>query len=67
MFLQWNPDINFTNLCNTINKGRNDFPYRLAIKADSVAAVEKYCGGDYAKYKKEVSDHVPVSLTINLK
>ncbi len=37
------------------------------IKADSVAAVEKYCGGDYAKYKKEVSDHVPVSLTINLK
>ncbi|OQB13423.1 MAG: hypothetical protein BWY15_01720 [Firmicutes bacterium ADurb.Bin193] len=32
-----------------------------------IDAVTKYCGGDYAKYKKEVSDHLPICITFNLK
>ncbi|MCB2286604.1 hypothetical protein LGK99_05735 [Clostridium algidicarnis] len=31
-----------------------------------INSVEKYCGNDYAKHRKEVSDHVPIVIEINL-
>ena len=32
-----------------------------------INAVERYCGGDYEKYKKDVSDHVPIMMELNIK
>ncbi len=39
----------------------------LHPKADVVNAVETYYGGDFEKYRREVSDHIPISLNIDLK
>lgn len=33
---------------------------------DRIDTVQKYCGGDFDKHKKEVSDHVPIFLCVNL-
>lgn len=37
------------------------------ISSSRVEAVEKYCKNDYEKYAKEVSDHLPVKMNINIR
>lgn len=37
------------------------------VECSRVNAVEKYYDGDYEKYRKNVSDHVPVMLELNLR
>ena len=37
------------------------------MKARRVDAVRKYCGDDFEKYLKTVSDHIPVMMEIELK
>lgn len=39
----------------------------IGVKVSRVNAVEKYCNGDSQKYRESVSDHVPISLEIDLK
>lgn len=31
-----------------------------------IDSVQKYCGGDFERHKKEVSDHVPIVMELNL-
>lgn len=39
----------------------------VKMKAKRIDAVRKYCGDDFEKYYKTVSDHIPVVLNIELK
>lgn len=39
----------------------------LHPKVKRVDTVRKYCGDDFEKHKKEISDHVPISIEIDLK
>ena len=39
----------------------------VKMKARRVDAVRKYCGDDFEKYLKTVSDHIPVMMEIELK
>lgn len=39
----------------------------LHLNINRVDSVRKYCGDDFEKHRKEVSDHVPVSMEINFK
>lgn len=39
----------------------------LHPKVRRVDTVRKYCGDDYEMHKKEVSDHIPISIVIDLK
>lgn len=39
----------------------------VRMKARRVDAVRKYCGDDFEKYLKTVSDHIPVMMEIELK
>lgn len=38
----------------------------ISAKVSRINSVEKYCGNDYAKHRKDVSDHVPIVIEINL-
>ena len=43
---------------------------KMSLRSERIDAVNKYYGNEqeaFNKYRKEVSDHVPVALTINLK
>ncbi len=46
---------------------QNRFENNVGIKCKRVDAVRKYYGDDFAKYRKEVSDHIPIEMEINLK
>lgn len=39
----------------------------LHPKVRRVDSVRKYCGDDFEKHKREVSDHVPISIEVDLK
>ena len=39
----------------------------VSVNVSCINAVEKYCGGDFEKYRKYVSDHLPICIEINLK
>ena len=39
----------------------------VGLKYRKIDAVRKYCGDDFARYRKEISDHVPIMMDINLK
>lgn len=68
-FSKENPDIPTTGYANNYDR----FTYEmdrgsdLHPKASAVMAVESYYNSDFEKYKKEVSDHVPIYLDIDLK
>jgi len=40
---------------------------KLRITASRVDALKKYCGDDLEKYRHDVSDHVPIKVTISFK
>lgn len=39
----------------------------LKVRCDSIDTVEKYCNGDFEKYRKEVSDHIPIAIEIDFR
>ena len=39
----------------------------LHPKVNWIDSVSEYCGGDFERHKKEISDHVPISIEIDLK
>ena len=46
--------------------GRNRFQ-GIGVDVKRIDVIEKYYGGDFAKYKKEVSDHVPIVVEFEMK
>ena len=37
-----------------------------SITYDRVDAIEKYCGGDFCYYRDQISDHLPISMTVTI-
>lgn len=37
----------------------------ISAKVSRINSVEKYCGNDYEKHRKEISDHVPIVIQIS--
>lgn len=65
-----NPDEPATGYANNYDHFTYDLDRvseQLHPKAGVVDAVETYYDGDFEKYKKEVSDHIPIRLNIDLK
>lgn len=38
----------------------------IEVKYDVIDAVNKYCGGDFEYYRKNISDHLPIVMTIEI-
>jgi len=36
------------------------------VSCQTIDAVEKYCGGDFEYYRKNISDHLPIVMTIEI-
>ncbi len=36
------------------------------VSCQAIDAVEKYCGGDFEYYRKNISDHLPIVMTIEI-
>lgn len=65
-----NPDEPATGYANNYDHFTYDLDRvseQLHPKSGIISAVETYYGGDFEKYKREVSDHIPISLNIDLK
>jgi len=39
----------------------------VTVQCRKVDAIKKYCDEDYERYKKEVSDHLPISMDLNIR
>lgn len=39
----------------------------IRLNSDALDTVSLYCGGDFEKYWREISDHIPIILEVNLK
>lgn len=39
---------------------------KTRLYCDRIDSVHKYCGGDFEKHKKEVSDHIPIYICMGL-
>lgn len=37
-----------------------------SVKCETIDAINKYCNGNYTYYRKNISDHLPVVMTINI-
>lgn len=64
-------DNQFTN-SNALANNYDHFTYSpelsafRSVKYEMIDAVNKYCGGDYAYYRKYISDHLPIVMTVEI-
>lgn len=38
----------------------------VKVSYETIDAVQKYCGGDFAYYRKNISDHLPIVMTVKI-
>ncbi len=65
-------DENGNTVCDGYSNNFDHFSYDCAyenvitLKSSKVEAVEKYYKSDFVKYHREISDHVPISMELDL-
>lgn len=54
---------NYVNNYDHFTYSLKSSPFQ-SVTYDRVDAIEKYCGGDFSYYREQISDHLPISMTV---
>lgn len=61
--------------CNVSNRYANNYDHftyspelfpNVSVSYKVIDAIERYCDGDYSYYKENISDHLPIVMTLDI-